>query len=167
MTLKVEMFNGKPDRMEMMGLDNDGELYVEKVVKVGEPNPDFRLFTCSSWDWLNFIELGKIMGWTPMGTVMEKTIDSNEPILSDYDPSTWMDDDFKVFLAEDAKELANSLEKSYSYISEPKSKVYGLINNVSIDIHEIKVLVNQLSITQLRNFIIFLRKGKFKFVYDD
>ena len=167
MTVKVEMFWGKPDRMEMMGLDNDGELYVEKVVKVGEPNPDFRLFTCSSWDWSNFIKLGKIMGWNPMGTVMEKTIGTNEPIISDYEPSSWMDGDLKVFLAEDAKELANSLEKSFSYISEPKSKVYGLINNVSIEINEIKQLINYLSISQLRNFIIFLRKGKFKFVYDD
>lgn len=166
MSLKVEMFWGKPDRMEIMGLDTEGELYVQDIIPLGEPNPDFRIFDCPYyvWDWI--IKLGEIMGWNPMGTVMEKTIDSNEPIISDYKPNTWRDDDFKIFLAEDAKGLAGSLEKAIKLL-EPQSNVSGLMTSSMNEKDEIIKLINHLTIPQLRNFIIFLRKGKFKFVYDD
>lgn len=167
MTSKVEMFWGKPDRMEIMSLDSEGELYLQNVIPIGEPNPDFRIFDTPNyiWDWI--IDIGKMMGWSSMGTVIEKTIETTNPIISDYEPNTWGDKDLKVFLAEDADDLANSLEKALNYLNEPKSKTNGLVENIIVDEDKLNRLVSHMAVYQLSKFIVFLRKGKFNFVYDD
>ena len=167
MTVKVEMFWGNPDRLEIMRLGSDDELYVQNVIAVGDPNPDFRTFDCSYyvWDWI--IDLGKMMGWSPMGTIIQSTIETNEPIVSDYEPNTWRDDNFKIFLAEDAIGLANSLEKAMDLLNTIHPNVSESTLISSINLNGIKQLINHISLSQLKNFIIFLRKGKFNFVYDD
>ena len=87
----VDMLNGKSHMLEIMGMDEDGELYVKKIVETGPPDPELRKFSCSGANWEKALELGNKMGWKPTGSVLEKTVDTSEPVMSDYKPSSWGD----------------------------------------------------------------------------
>jgi hypothetical protein len=163
----VEMFNGKSNKLEIMGLDSEGELYVEKVVEDGPPTPDYRSFRCSGFNWPKILELGRQNGWVPAGSVFEKTISNPVPARSDYEPPSW-GDDLKIFTAEDASNLADALAKALAkragsnadkpFFGGPVLLVHGMTET------EFNELNDQERLTQ---FIDFLRKGQFNFVWDD
>lgn len=167
----VEMFNGRSNRMEIMGLNEDKDLYVEKVIIEGEPTPDFREFSCSRDNWNKALELGRKMGWIPTGSVFEKTLDMPEPELSDYEPSSWGDDDLKIFSDKDAAALANALYKAIELMEDFQLKEYGndstIILTSTMNENEYKHLNRNLTKEFLFDFVTFLRKGKFNFVWDD
>lgn len=171
MAFIVEMFNGKPDRLEIMELDSNGELYLDRVIPDGPPNPDFRKFSCSGQNWEKALELGQKMGWTPMGSVLEKTIDTSQPIMSDYKPSSWGEDDYKIFSEKDAAAFADALQKAVELMEEFQLKEYGKDSSILIvegmNKDEYSQINRNLSQDFLNDFISFLRKGKFKFVWDD
>jgi len=170
MAFIVEMFNGKSNTTVFMGMDADGEEYVSEVIKEGEPDPDYRAFSCSSHNWENTLKLGRKMGWLATGSVLEKTIDSPQPVMSDYEPSSWGDDDYKVFLAKDAAALANALEKAIGVMKLGKiesGKHRPALIVPGMNEKEYKNINRDISKDFLSDFIKFLRKGKFKFVWDD
>ena len=166
----VEMFNGKSNRQEIMGLNSDGDLYIEKLIIEGEPTPDFREFSCSGNNWNKALELGRKMGWIPTGSVFEKTLDLPEPQTSDYEPSSWGDDDLKVFLAKDASALADVLAKTIEIMKDFQLKEYGkpstIILNSTMNETAYKNINRNLNEEFLSDFVAFLRKGKFLFVGD-
>jgi hypothetical protein len=138
--------------------------------KKGEPDPGYREFSCSSHNWENTLKLGRKMGWLATGSVLEKTIDTPNPVISDYEPSSWGDDDYKVFLAKDAAALADALEKAVTVmkLGKIKSGKHGPALIVSgMNEKEYKNINRDISTDFLSDFIVFLRKGKFKFVWDD
>lgn len=167
----VKMWNGKLNQLEIMGLNEDGELYVKEIRKTGETSPDFREFSCSGYNWKRAIELGEKMGWMPTGTVLKGTIGNPNPKTGDYQPSSWDNEDIKVFLAEDAVSFANALAKAVELMKEFRLAEYGGKGggyiNPSIDFNQLKQINQNLTIDFLTDFIVFLRKGKFCFVWDD
>jgi len=171
MVFIVEMFNGSSNRTEIMGLDEEGELYVEKVIEHGPPDSDYRKFSCSSKNWEKALELGQKLGWKPNGSVLEKTLDSEHPKTSDYEPSSWGEDDYKIFTAKDASELADALDKALELMNDLQFNEKGNDSAVfltsSMTESDFKQINRNLSKDFLKDFIIFLRKGKFNFVWDD
>ena len=171
MAFIVMMFNGKRNTLEIMGLDSDGELYVERVITTGEPDPEYRRFSCSGSTWEKVLELGRKMEWKPTGSVLEKTIDSPNPTIGDYKPSSWGDDDYKIFIAKDSSALADALDRALYLMKEFQLKEYGKESPTYIvqgmNEQEHKQINQNLSKEFLSDFISFLRKGKFKFVWDD
>src|SRR5215510_8294564 len=70
MAFIVEMMWGRPPQIVVYGLDEDGELFPEKVIPCeGEPDPEWRFFSCHGGVWKHFLDLGVRYGWKPMGTV--------------------------------------------------------------------------------------------------
>ena len=167
----VEMFNGKSNRMEIMGLNKEGDLYVEEVIIEGEPTPDFREFSCSGDNWNKSLDLGRKMGWIPTGSVFEKTLDFPEPENSDYEPSSWGDADLKVFTDVDASALADALYKAIELMKEFQLKEYGtdstIILTSTMNENQYNHINQNMTEKFLNDFVIFLRKGKFIFVWED
>jgi hypothetical protein len=171
MVLIVEMFNGRPNIMKIMGPNEEGELVVKELITEGPPDPEYRKFSCSGFNWKKVLELGEKMGWKPSGSVLEKTLDSINPIVSDYKPSSWGDDDYKIFTALDASNLADSLERLLTLmedlsIKEVNRKEPFLITSTMTQAQH-KNINRDINKEFLKDFILFLRKGKFKFVWDD
>jgi len=167
----VILINGRPNTIEIMGLGEDGELFIEKTIQDGSPDPEFRKFLCSGFNWKEILDLGQKMGWNPYGSVFEKTLNSINPEISNYEPSTWGDNDYKVITAEDALNLADSLEKALDTRdviqngNEHQPNTILLTSTMSES--DYKHINRNLSTEFLEEFIQFLRKGKFKFIWDD
>lgn len=171
MAFIVEMFHGRSGKIEIMDLDNEGELYIKEVVMAGKPDPDYRYFSCSGTNWTNVLELGNKMGWKPSGSVLAKTIDTPNPIFNDYKPSDWGDEQLKVFMEDDASALAEALEKSIILMDESQLKDHGregpIIITPAMNPDEYNQVNQGFSKFFLLDFIKFLRKGRFFFVWDD
>jgi hypothetical protein len=171
MAFIVEMFSGTPDKLEILGFNSDGDLYVKSIVQKEIKNPDFRTYKCSGHQWKNALELGRRLGWSPTGTILEKTIDTANPVISDYDPCSWGDEDYKVFTENDAKAFAAALTKATELMNEFKLLPFGIkapkIISAELNESEFIQVNGNLSKEFLLSFITFLLKGKFCFVYDD
>lgn len=168
----VEMQNGRNNKLEIMGLDDRGEMYVEKIVYDGDPDPNFRRFECSGDNWKKSIELGKKMGWVPTGTIYEKTLKLPEKIVSNYDPpSVVMGEDYKIFTENDSKNFAEALVKAVELMQQFDLKEYGNESTVLLKSpmteKEFEDINRNMSISFLKDFAIFLYKGQFSFNWDD
>jgi hypothetical protein len=167
----VILINGKPNTIEIMGLGEDGELFIEKTIQDGSLDPEFRKFLCSGFNWKEVLDLGQKMGWNPHGSMFERTLNNKTPEISNYEPSSWGDNDYKVFTAEDASKLADSLEKALvlrDIIQNGNDHQRNTILLTSaMTESEYKHINRNLSKEFLEEFIQFLRKGKFKFIWDD
>ena len=152
MSFVVEMFNGVPHFTEIMDLNADGEWFVAEVIKYETIDPEYRTFSCCVSNWEKALKLGEEMGWKPIGTILKKTLNTEKPVISDYEPSTW--DYVKIFREEDALSFASALEKSLNKKAK-KNKKHDTDEN------------KPLSRGFLKEFISFLKKGKFGFAYDD
>lgn len=167
----VILINGRPDKIEIMGLGGDGELYLEKVVEDGPHDPEYRKFLCSGFNWQKVLDLGKKMGWQPHGSIFERTLNSGSEKISDYEPSSWGDSDYKIFSAEDASNLADNLEKAIEFtelsVNGNASSRNTILFTPRMTANDFKYINQNLSKEFLEEFIPFLRKGKFKFIWDD
>lgn len=168
----VEMQNGYNNKLEIMGLDDRGEMFVEKIVYDGDPDPNFRRFCCSGDNWKKSIELGKKMGWVPTGTILEKTLNLPEKKYSDYDPpSVVLGEDYKIFTEQDAKNFAEALVKAVDLMQHFDLKEYGNDSTVllksAMTEEEFKSINRNMDISFLKEFAVFLHKGQFSFNWDD
>jgi hypothetical protein len=117
MAFIVEMMWGRPHQIVVYGLDEDGELFPEKVMPCeGEPDPEWRFFSCHGGVWKHVLDLGVRYGWKPIGTVPAAGSEWEKlgRFENDYEPQMW--GYCKQFLAEDATGLADALQRYVSAV---------------------------------------------------
>src|SRR5262245_61250040 len=108
MAFIVEMIRGRPHQIIVYGLDDDGELCPDYVMDCeGEPDPEYRSFSCRGEIWKHTLDLGIRYGWKPMGTVPAESSCRRWEKLGEfennYQPAEW--GYCKQFQAEDAASL--------------------------------------------------------------
>ena len=89
----VEMVHGRLHRLEV---GNDGR------IRLGEKDEDYAWKTIGGVRWEQLLLFGQCWGWQPMGTVLDYEFEFNHSIRSDYEPSSWGPEPYKLFLAADA-----------------------------------------------------------------
>jgi len=118
MAFIVEMMWGRPHQITVYGPDEFGELVPQEVIPCeGEPDPEWRFFSCHGAVWEHVLDLGVRYGWKPMGTVPSRGSQWERDgcvFQNDYQPQMWGYS--KQFLAEDAAGLADALQMYVSAV---------------------------------------------------
>ena len=155
MTFTVEMIHGRPSRLE---INEHGRIFL------GGKDDDFGTYAVGRNRWEENLSIGKKYGWIPMGTILSSRETAVDEVRSDYEPASWNQEGiYKMFTAADAMSLSNALQ---AYLDD---KFGG--ENISINPNEgTKSSTDrnaQAEYNWVMQFILFLRKGDFIFVWDD
>ena len=123
-------------------------------------------FSCSIYVWRDVLTLAKEHGWQPTGAAPcdpqdKKWKNADEEIKTNYDPGDWLYQ--KEIRADDAQALADALEKA----ELPPASARPLLIGSEMSSEELVAANKKLSPELIKDFIKFLRKGKFIFVMDD
>jgi len=164
MAFVVEMYNSSSGKQYVGYLNDDGDLAYRLVSDKGA-SPDYRYFSCSMWVWNDTISLAKKLGWEQMGSI--RTVD-NKKEISDYEPFSY---ESKLFQKNDASNLADVLEIAIKLLQDGKTEEFQKQNPVLLKSgmteEDFKSQNRNLTPDFLRDFIAFLRKGEFSFLFDD
>lgn len=161
MAFIVEMIRGRHNRVE---INNMGKLILSDTKDL-----DFEIYRCAGTIWEDALFIGENLGWKPMGSVLSNTVGTIEPIIEDYTPSSWNNEQiYKVFLADDALEFSNALQMFIEiYMQKGHNSIPESLGNLILSNNELKQKLRWVTIPFLEEFIGFLRKGEFIFVWDD
>jgi hypothetical protein len=175
MAFIVEMTWGRPHQIIVYGLDDDGELYPENVIDCeGEPDPEYRFFSCRGEIWKHTLDLGFRYGWKPMGTVPAESSCRQWEKLgrfeNNYQPEEW--GYCKQFQVEDAASLADALQLYLRSVKAgdvdmERPTLPTLLSSSVTRMEEFDLANRNLSVEFLESFIKFLRRGPFTFAWDD
>ncbi|MCA1562650.1 MAG: hypothetical protein LC753_06445 [Acidobacteria bacterium] len=106
---------GRPHHIVVYDLDDTGELVLSRTIRDGEPDPEWRRFSCRVEVWRTLQTLARDHGWVPAGT----SPDSSQPEQSDerragtdtsYEPTDWAF--AKLVSGADAAAVADGLERA-------------------------------------------------------
>lgn len=132
---------------------------------------DYAFFSCGYSKWKRVLVIGEQFGWRPMGSVINNTLSTNNAVKSDYSPSSWNENEvYKVFLSEDALALSDALQAFFDYDNKTIEdlKVRGAtIITEDMNEEQYQLVNGDIEVSFLEDFISFLRKGDFIFVWDD
>ena len=144
------------------------------------------LFNSNITNWPRLLRLAQVYGWKPMGTVDSQVMSEEEYARQPWDGS-YHTNDHQIVQTEDAKNLADALEKALSDVKEkaPKHHLHaGQSTEIKAckDYSELEALLKKALLTAahweqldehetvmywggskqyLRYFIRFCRKGEF------
>ncbi|MFT3946153.1 MAG: hypothetical protein QM763_04185 [Agriterribacter sp.] len=90
----------------------------------------------------------------PQGTILQNTIETSNPVRSDYSPCSWGYEPYKVFTKEDCVTLTIALEEC-------------IHDNIKLQGTDEPDLGGGLAVPVVKQMIDFMKFGDFIFVWDD
>ncbi len=174
MAFIVEMLAGRAPSIIVEGIDEYGQRCVDRVITVEDPpDPEWRTFSCAAWLWEEIQKLAKEHGWHPLGTVPRDVSDGRWDTAGEfkhsYEPGDW--GYVKLVLAEDAAAWADALERFADRVEAGEvtvlAKSHCLLIREGMTEEELEAANRDMSLEFLRELIAFLRRGGFRFAWDD
>lgn len=168
MAFIVEMSWGKSNELIIEGFNDDGDLVPAYTIPSDKFDPEWRFYSCSSFAWNYLIKLGKAYGWEQLGSKPAAGYEEEEDNNADYAPNSYF---HKMVEGEDAKNWATALKKALKALKAGELKIEDKQNSVLIrdDMtkDEYESANSPVGKKMIREFINFLSKGPFRYIWDD
>ena len=163
--LVVEMFWGRPHEIIELGDDGSGELVPVAVRPTGHPpDPERRTFLLHDQPWRVFQALAREHGWQPAGTGPCDGWTGEQATDTDYTPHSWR---CKQVTGADAAAWATALERAVPMLTQLEIDAKPVTIVPALGVEGMRQALRGPSQPLAREFITFLRRGPFKFLWDD
>jgi hypothetical protein len=161
----VEMFWGRPHEIVILGDDGSGEMVPIGTKPTGNPlDPERRTFLLHDQPWRVFQAIAREYGWRPAGTVSCAEWNGDQADEPSYEPHSWR---CKQVTAEDAAAWAAALERALPVLVTSESRATPPTIVPALGSEGMLQALRGPSAPLAREFIAFLRRGAFKFLWDD
>jgi hypothetical protein len=142
-------------------------MFIVECCGGGRGRSKFRYFCCHGAVWDQLLDLSRAHGWQPQGTTLDPvwkklTTEHAVKFNSNYHPEEYG----KIVSSRDGASMADALERAAAIrLPKPFGKSTLIVEGMTSDQH--RMANADLSAAIVRDFIGFLRKGKFSFFWDD
>lgn len=159
------MFYGRSHEIIILGDDGFGDTVPIGTEPTGHPpDPERRTFLLHDQPWRLFQAIAREYSWQPAGTVPCENWTVEPPDDSSYVPHSWR---CKQVTAADAVAWANALERALPILSPTETEAMPIVICGALGIEGMLQARRGPSAPLAREFIAFLRRGAFKFLWDD
>ena len=165
------MWWGRPHEIIVEDVDENGELYVSRVIPNGPPDPERRTFACSAWNWEAAQKIARDFGWRPKGPLFHPWRPENAPAVrvDSYEPDGWINGIHEIE-ADDGDAWSHALDECLRAVDAGTFNLPDIIQPALIrdgmSWNDFRQANRGLTPTFLRAFASFLARGPFQFGWD-
>jgi hypothetical protein len=159
------MFWGRPHEIIILGDDGQGEMVPIGTRPTGHPpDPERRALFMHQQAWRVFQALAREYGWEPAGTVRCEGWTGEQADEPSYEPHSWR---CKRVTRADAAAWARALERALPVLASDETESTPVTIVPSLGVDGQRQARRGVSQPLAREFIAFLRRGPFSFLWDD